>query len=414
MRLSFATQIVLALCVGISLECRASRPNEDHLVPVKEAVGSSAIYQELWQRELLLTPGEIARFVGLPGTIGVETAVSVYQASGKENSLPGNYWVTATQASDRIWNSVEGSLDPKTIRVERCDAPIEESIALAIHKLWLAMLSQSRPQQHSNEIVVDSSREIFSAANSRGIVLEGESSTTLKRNTKGLIKIALSLMEYCDGPASKRAELTREIEKTTLNLLARVASSSGSKKHNPKSTSSSKAAISPRKQNISQPIADGRSARPPGVTRLGSSIGDFVSIWGPPSRKETLARTANLKWKRRGLNGASVVPGAFAVEVAFLDGIAREIALRSTERITPHKLVKLAKPFLTTFRSADFVKPEAEADAFPAYKLSDGTFVWANKRKRHTVIVIKSPGYSRNEERSNREAAKIRPLTSNH
>lgn len=212
----------------MALEGRGS--DNDHLVPVHEALGSSAAYQQLWQQKLLLTPGETARFVGLPGTTGVETAVSIYQAPGKENSLPGNYWVTATQASDRLWNCVEGSVDPKTIRVERCDAPIEESIALAIHKLWLAMLSQSRPQQKSNEIVVDSSREIFSATNSNGIVLEGESSTAPKQNTKALVSIAASLMEYCDAPAAKRAELTHNIKKTTSNLLVRVGSISGRKK----------------------------------------------------------------------------------------------------------------------------------------------------------------------------------------
>lgn len=234
MRPPFVTQIVLALCIGISPECRASSPEEDHLVPLKEVVGSSAAYQELWQRKLLLTPGETARFVSLPGTVGVETAISVYQAPGKENSLPGNYWVTATQASERLWNSVapgaENRTDPQTIRVERCDAPIAEATALALHKLWVTMLSQSRPQQKSNEIVVDSSREIFSAANSSGIVLEGESSISPKQNTKALISIAASLLEYCDAPAGKRAELTSNIEKTTSKLLARVASTSTPKK----------------------------------------------------------------------------------------------------------------------------------------------------------------------------------------
>ena len=234
MRTPFVTQIVLALCIGISPECRASSPDEDHLVPLKEVVGSRAAYQELWQRKLLLTPGETARFVSLPGTVGVETAISVYQAPGKENSLPGDYWVTATQASERLWNSVapgaEDRANPQTIRVERCDAPIAEATALAIHKLWLAMLSQSRPQQKSNEIVVDSSSEIFSATNSGGIVLEAESSTSPKQNTKALISIAASLLDYCDAPAAKRAELARTIKKTASKLLSRVGSTSGRKK----------------------------------------------------------------------------------------------------------------------------------------------------------------------------------------
>ncbi|PYI93374.1 MAG: hypothetical protein DME97_06465 [Verrucomicrobia bacterium] len=92
------------------------------------------------------------------------------------------------------------------------------------------MLSRSRPQQKSNEIVVDSSSEIFSATNSSGIVLEGESATSRRHNTKALISIAASLLDYCDAPAPKRAELTRKIKKNTSNLLARVASTSGRKK----------------------------------------------------------------------------------------------------------------------------------------------------------------------------------------
>jgi hypothetical protein len=58
--------------------------------------------------------------------------------------------VTVTQASQRLWNCVErgaqGQLDPNTITVERCDAPVADSTALALQKIWLMMLSQSRPQ----------------------------------------------------------------------------------------------------------------------------------------------------------------------------------------------------------------------------------------------------------------------------
>jgi hypothetical protein len=234
MRPPFVTQIVLALCIGISPESRASSPDEDHLVPLKEVLGSSAAYQELWQRKLLLTPGETARFVSLPGTVGVETAISVYQAPGKENALPGAYWVTVTQASERLWNSVapgaENRTDPQTIGVERCDAPIAEATALALHKVWVTMLSQARPQKRSNEIIVDSSREIFSATNSSEIVLQGESSTAPKQNTKALVSIAASLMDYCEAPVAKRAELMRNIEKATSKLLARVVPASIRKK----------------------------------------------------------------------------------------------------------------------------------------------------------------------------------------
>ena len=245
MRPPFVTPIVLAFCIGISPESRASSPDEDHLVPVKEAYGLSAVYREVWQRQLLITPGEIARFVSLPGTKDVETAVSIYREAGKQNSLPGDYWVAITQASESLWRVVESKSDPTTIRVQRCDAPIPESTAVAVQKAWMAMLTQTRPREATG-IVVDSSQEIFSTAKPDGTILEGESPTAPKQNTKALIDIALSFMEYCEAPAAKRAQLTNSIAKTTSKLLARVDASTASRK---KSASSPKSAITPQGKN---------------------------------------------------------------------------------------------------------------------------------------------------------------------
>jgi len=75
--------------------------------------------------------------------------------------------------------------------------------------------------------------------------------------------------------------------------------------------------------------------------------------------------------------------------------------------MTPSQLVKLTKPFLTTVRNADFVKPVWEVKKLRSYKLPDGTFVSANKHKRSTVVVIKGANYARNKEISAQEA-KIR------
>lgn len=144
---------------------------------------------------------------------------------------------------------------------------------------------------------------------------------------------------------------------------------------------------------------------------LGSSLDDFRSAWGPPIREETLVRTARLAWRWSGETNQLLSTGIFEAEVSFLDGIACEIVLRSEQQITSLKLAKLAKRVLPTFRSEDFAKP---MNHFGTYRLSDGTFVWANKHEKHTVIVIKGPGYTRNEDLFDREAAKVRPPTSNH
>jgi hypothetical protein len=379
--------------------CHAS--TVDHLVPLEESYGLVLKYEQLSRETLLVTSGEIARFISLPGSASVESSVSVYQMRGKKDSLPGDYWVTVTQSSGSLWEATQSGSKPEALRVERLDAPLPAAVAQSVHDTWVRMLMRVKPAPRSEGVMVDSTQDIFSTSQTNGSIIEGQTSSEPGPKTKELLDIAFSLFEYCDASAVRRVELTRKIEQTTSNLLGRLASNSRSKKHKPKSASSPKAAMSPRKQSISQPIAAEKLARPQSVTRLGSSIGDFIANWGPPSHKETLVRSASLKWKRHGANGGPVVPGAFAVDVAFVDGIAREIALRSTQRMTPHKLVKLVSPFVTTFSSADFVK--ADADAFPAYKLSDGTFVWADKHKKHTVIVIKSPGYSRNEKLSNRD-----------
>jgi hypothetical protein len=212
---------------------------------VKEAYGLSAVYREVWQRQLLVTPGEIARFVSLPGTNDVETAVSIYRESGKNNSLPGDYWVAVTQATESLWRAVESKIDPTTIRVQRCDAPIPESTAVAVQKAWIAMLTQARPRKATG-IVVDSSQEIFSTAKPDGAILEGESSSAPKQSTKALIDIALSFMEYCEAPAAKRTQLTNSIAKTASKLLARVDATRVSKK---KPASSPKSAITPAGKN---------------------------------------------------------------------------------------------------------------------------------------------------------------------
>jgi hypothetical protein len=158
-RPSCAALLMASLGLCMTPTCCASGSDEDHLAPVEEALGSRAAYEQLWRGKLLVTPGEVARFVGLPGTVGVETTVSVYQAPGKKDSLAGNYWVTATQASERLWNSVESAaerkIDLETIHVERCDSPIEASTARVVHDLWLAMLARTRPQDANNQIVVD-------------------------------------------------------------------------------------------------------------------------------------------------------------------------------------------------------------------------------------------------------------------
>ncbi|HEV2841929.1 MAG TPA: hypothetical protein VGW39_11430 [Chthoniobacterales bacterium] len=150
------------------------------------------------------------------------------------------------------------------------------------------------------------------------------------------------------------------------------------------------------------------------VARLGATIDNFLFAWGTPSHEERLVRTASLKWNQWPASFASIVPDVFAAEVAFLDGIACEIVLRSKQRITPDEMVRLAKPILPHFRPADFAKPRSDVNGIRIYALEDGTSVSVNEHKGYFVIVIRGQCYWGNEEVFDREAAKVRPPTSNH
>src|SRR2546429_9559832 len=91
---------------GVGLVGGAGSSVADHLVPVEEANNTQSpesAYRKLWEQKLLVTPGEIARAVHLPGNVGVETAVSVYR---EESTKKPSYRVTATQASRPLWDCV--------------------------------------------------------------------------------------------------------------------------------------------------------------------------------------------------------------------------------------------------------------------------------------------------------------------
>ncbi len=223
---SSLTRISALILVAAVAPCNAGSTG-DHLVPVPEAYGSAAAYQKLWQAKLLVTPGDVARFVGLPGTVGEETAVSVYQKTNKTGAGTDDYWLTVTQASKRIWDAVpapgvEKATDPQTIAIQRCDTPLPESTAVAIHKVWLRMLSRTKPERDLENTLVEGSREIFSATDSNGVIMRGQRSSDPKKDTLALVALATSLMEYCSAPVSERPEQARKIEKDASALLKRL------------------------------------------------------------------------------------------------------------------------------------------------------------------------------------------------
>jgi hypothetical protein len=204
-------------------------PSEnDHLVPVEPSssrYGSNATYRKLWQEKLLITSGEIARYVHLPALKGIETTMSIYRVRSKRGETRDAYEVTATQPSEWLWQSLQPGQKRRTgshaIRVTKLTAPLPESTALAIHGVWLAMLQRTKSSS-ANEIEIDSDTLIFSAADSNGVILRGRAST-LEGNIGALADIAGSLVQYCDAAALQRPARARQIENAAHDLLKRVS-----------------------------------------------------------------------------------------------------------------------------------------------------------------------------------------------
>jgi hypothetical protein len=204
----------------------------DYLGPVDRTFEQNelgAAYRRLYEKKLLRTPGDVARFIFLPVLNGEERVASVYHSLDKKSALPGGYWVTATQSSMSLWDCVKpgvtAAIDPRTIRVRRRDAPLPESTARALHEVWLAMLTATRSMP-TNEIPNESDTMIFSATNADGTILRAQAYGFSDKN-RALIELGDGLVQYCDVPASDRLEVARKIEKAAVALLKRISPDGG-------------------------------------------------------------------------------------------------------------------------------------------------------------------------------------------
>jgi hypothetical protein len=83
--------VVVVFYVGLS-SGRAAASGDDHLVPLSEydlaKTGSGAKYRKLWQRKLLVTPGNVARFAHIPGFAQPEVVVCVDKRPNQKEGLP--------------------------------------------------------------------------------------------------------------------------------------------------------------------------------------------------------------------------------------------------------------------------------------------------------------------------------------
>lgn len=216
MKLIVAAGIVALLCQSTPSVTSVSMV--DHLVPLETSYGLLLDYERVSRKALLVTPGEVARFISLPGSASVETSVSVYQVHDKKDSLPGDYWVTVTQSSKSLWQATQSGSKPETVKVERLDAPLPQVVAQTVHETWVRMLMEIKPAPKAEAVMVDSTQEMFSVSKSDGSIIEGQASSRPGPRTKTLIEIAFSLIEYCDKPPALRNKVASDIQSQAMKL----------------------------------------------------------------------------------------------------------------------------------------------------------------------------------------------------
>jgi hypothetical protein len=192
------------------------------LLDPKFGLGTKASYQTLYERKLFVTPGNLARFVELPGPLAqTEIAVSVYQ----KDTQPSDYWMTLTEPSRRLadCDPVDPALpkvDPSTIKVRRNDAHLPESAALAVHKLWVTMLQQARSDPCKN-CFGEGTIGIFSAMIPNEKTLQAAMLYSGPK-TLSLAKLASELIGYCRAPATERDRIAHDIESKATELQRRA------------------------------------------------------------------------------------------------------------------------------------------------------------------------------------------------
>jgi len=180
-----------------------------------------ADYRALYEKELFVTRGKLARFVQLPGPVN-QPEISVALDQTPDGS---GYTLTATKPTKILANLVPREknvhLPAELVPVSRKDAPIPKSTALAIHKLWITML---RDQAQPRFVKGEGTTEIFSAVGPDGKQLRTAVPPGAGKTTLELAKIGFLLFDYCYDPVSARVKNAREIEKKVSSLQRRVES----------------------------------------------------------------------------------------------------------------------------------------------------------------------------------------------
>jgi hypothetical protein len=211
----------LAIFLIAKLACGSPKTLGDHLLPVDESAFRSQ-YRTIVNKQLLVTPGDLARCVWLPGNVGTEGTVSLYKSTRKNSSAKSEYKMTVTQASKPLWEELNKGITHSRVAVTRFDLSVPEGMALAISDLWRAMLVRVSDSPHDNSTSLDSSTEVFSATVAGHETIGRLDKNPTNRNSLELLDIANSLLEYFNYPASERPQRAKQIQQRASSLKERV------------------------------------------------------------------------------------------------------------------------------------------------------------------------------------------------
>jgi hypothetical protein len=219
--------IILLVLFQVSLGRRSvadEKADNLALIDAQSEAASEAEYKHLYESQLFLTPGDLARFVQLPGPLAdSEVAVSLHKTTKRGHA--SKYELTLTRSKIRLADAV--STNPKrrddmlkASPAQRIDAPCPESMAMAINRLWLIMLKQAQPDPCA-ECIAEGPSQIFSATAENGRLLRAMTPIKPLHDTIELTDLGRALVEYCDALPALRSALARRVEEQARRLASR-------------------------------------------------------------------------------------------------------------------------------------------------------------------------------------------------
>jgi hypothetical protein len=219
-------RLVLLLLTSISLVV-ASQPlsargsRADVLISIPSEEERDIDYRKLYEHKLFVSKDDVARYLFLPGSFGTEKSVAISCSASRNHGAQKQCLVTSTIASGRLWNVIQEAYRKKTkvpmIKIRTRTAPLPESTATAIERLWRAAIDSAIEPPPSDDRL-DSSSQIFSTIDSTGKMTRAEAYGSGVRN-RMLIDLGERLITYCSLPVSIREQEALRIEARAKSLV---------------------------------------------------------------------------------------------------------------------------------------------------------------------------------------------------